>query len=95
MNQTKNRDREFVVTKTELAARAAAAATWSGLLGFDRAGTAVGVPDLVDRATLDEFLGDSDSLIIAVYSRPKVSDDAGLKHAQPVPPSPGLSAFHV
>ena len=67
VNQTKTRDREFVVTREELAARASAESTYGSLLSFGKSGTAVGVADLVDRATLDrEFLGDNDVLVVAV-----------------------------
>ena len=49
VNQTKTRDREFVV-REELAARASAESTYGSLLSFGKSGTAVGVADLVDRA---------------------------------------------
>ena len=102
VNQTKTRDREFVVTREELAARASAESTYGSLLSFGKSGTAVGVADLVDRATLDrEFLGDNDVLVVAV-----TCDEPEVPVAPPTPGqalrcvpamnvSPGLSAFSV
>jgi len=103
VNQTKTRDREFVVTREELAARAASESTYSSLLNFGRGGAAVGVADLVDRATLDrEFLGDNDVLVVAVTcdepdAAPVAPPTPGsaLRCVPAMNVSPGLSAFSV
>ena len=65
--------------------RASAESTYGSLLSFGKSGTAVGVADLVDRATLDrEFLGDNDVLVVAV-----TCDEP---EAEPVaPPTPGAA----
>ena len=73
------------------------------MLSFGKSGTAVGVADLVDRATLDrEFLGDNDVLVVAVTcDEPEAepvappTPGAALRCVPAMNVSPGLSAFSV